>query len=222
MSSRVYMNYKVHGAPRSDQGEVWEEVDRKLHAMGSSSPSFALEQAYTDYEEKLRDLVEHVRVPEGCHGVVFAFGGRVAGADLFDRPATLQRLMPKLVRGYALDALEVSEPTPAPGRQDVEQWLRTAGGANFERFDSPGVGDDVRIGAQGLTGAGLLVDGRPVHVELFPVDDQPDRPMGRPPQAPQDVPDARPSRPGSPPEPVAPSSEPRAGFWSRIRRRPGK
>jgi hypothetical protein len=32
---------------------------------------------------------------------------------------------------------------------------------------SPGLGDDVRLQGDGVVGAGLVVDDRPVHVELF-------------------------------------------------------
>jgi hypothetical protein len=34
-------------------------------------------------------------------------------------------------------------------------------------FKSPGLGDDVRLETQRLSGAGLVVEGQPVHVEVF-------------------------------------------------------
>jgi hypothetical protein len=40
----------------------------------------------------------------------------------------------------------------------------------LEPYDSPGLGRDVRIEGESVAGAALVVDGFPVHVELFPND----------------------------------------------------
>lgn len=196
MSRYAYEGYRETGRPTSKQGEVWAEVDRKLDKMGSSSPSDALYATYEDHREKLAETVAKARVPEGCSGVVFAFGGRVAGMDLFDKPATLNRLLPKLVQSYALDALEESNEATVD-RAAVTTWLQSSADAVFERYESPGLGDDVRVEGKALVGAGLVVEACPVHVELFPeYDDDPGRPV-RP----------RPSDPPSPAmaAPVTPS-----------------
>jgi hypothetical protein len=102
--------------------------------------------------------------------VVFAVGGKVAGADLFDQPETLGKLWPKLIRAYALDALEVkAKPAPLPV-EAVQQWIRSSGTARADVFKSPGLGHDVRLEGKTLVGAGLVVEDQPVHVELFPQD----------------------------------------------------
>ena len=97
--------------------------------MGSRSPSSALGQVYEDYHKRLGKILDQVRVPDDCCGVVFAFGGRIAGADLFDRPETMSRLLPKLVRAYAIDALEEArlreqsrEPAEQPQPSRKRSW----------------------------------------------------------------------------------------------------
>ncbi len=191
MSGQSSRSYRRTGKPSSDQGAVWNEVDRKLFAMRSPSRSAALQQAYTDYDSRLARMLAGLRVPEGCNGVVFAFGGRVAGMDLFDKPETLGKLLPKLARAYGIDALETvmrheadrkqgpdehnqaeagkaeaSQPDSLD-RKAVETWIRTAARAKFEKFPSPGLGDDFRIESKEAVGAGLVVQEEPVHVELF-------------------------------------------------------
>jgi hypothetical protein len=90
------------------------------------------------------------------------------GADVFDKPATLAKLWPKLVRGYALDALEPCEGEQTPvTREAVREWLRRATQGKMERFKSVGLGDDIRVEAEEIVGAGLVVDDQPVHVEIF-------------------------------------------------------
>ena len=154
--------------PSSDQGKVWDEVSRKLYKMGSVSASAALYQTYADYDIELGGTVEAVCVPEGCSGVAFVLGGRVAGVDLFDKPATLSKLLPKLVKAYAIDALEEPEQAQPTDRDTVETWLRSSKDAPSERFDSPGLGDDIRIEGNERVGACLVVEDRAVHMELFP------------------------------------------------------
>ncbi len=160
--------YRREGRPSSRQGEVWNEVDRKMLAMGSFSPSRALDQAYEDHKSRLEETIREVRVPEGCSGVVFVFGGRIAGGDLFDKPSTLAKLLPKLAKSYAIDAMESADSTAGVDRTAVIDWLRSAAKARLDRFKSPGLGDDIRIESPQTVGACLRVDERPVHVELFP------------------------------------------------------
>ena len=57
-------------------------------------------------------MAERLPGPEGACGAVFAYGGRVVGFDLFDRPGTLARLWGKLVRAYAIDARTAAEGRP--------------------------------------------------------------------------------------------------------------
>jgi hypothetical protein len=168
MCRQATRGYQATGTPTSDQHAVWDEVTRKLGMMGSTSPSRALAQAYEDHLQRLDQVLTKVAVPKGCCGAVFVIHGRIAGVDLFDQPATLARLWPKLVRGYAIDALERTADDNGPlSREAVAQWLQTAASAHSRSFKSPGLGDDVRLEADGLVGAGLVVENQPVHVELF-------------------------------------------------------
>jgi hypothetical protein len=167
MHAQSTSHYRSEGTPTSEQGEVWGEVSRKLAAMGSMSPSADLHQAYQDHSAKLGVILQDLPAPEGACGAVFACGGRIAGADLFDKPATLAKLWPKLIRAYALDALEESAAAQPVSPAAVKDWLRTALAAKAEAFKSPGVGDDVRLEGASLIGAGLFVGDHPVHVELF-------------------------------------------------------
>jgi len=202
MSRDALDGYRTGQGPSSKQSEVWREVDRKLYKLGSCSPSSALDQAYEDYAKRLDELLGQVRVPQDCQGVVYAFGGQVAGVDLFDQPATLQKLLPKLARAFALDVLEC-ETDGQLDRTAVTEWPRHAPEAHFEQYDSPGLGEDVRLDSPAVVGAGLVFENCPVHVELFPGDVDG---LGRtvPPPAP-----VRPTPPQPAPVPVtSPSQQP--------------
>ena len=94
------------GDHRSDQASVWMEVARKHASLGSSSQTGAMRDAY---EQRASDLEAMTRsfgrpLPEQT-GVVVTIGGRAVAFDGFDKPETLARLWPRLVRGYAMEAL---------------------------------------------------------------------------------------------------------------------
>ena len=158
----------------SNQGEVWDEVGRKLHRLGSFSPSAALQQTYEDFRVRLDALVSGLPLPLECAGSVFAIAGRITGMDLFDKPATLAKLWPKLARAYALDALEekVEAVQPVP-REAVRSWLDSLAEVPSHVSKSPGLGHDVRLGNEKIVGNCLVVEQCPVHAELFTLDASP-------------------------------------------------
>ncbi len=161
-------SYRAVGSPRSDQGAVWGEVSRKMEKMGSKSSSDALHDMFSEYAQKLDALVAKFPLPAGSNGAAFALRGKIVGADLFDKPGTLEKLWPKLVRSYAADALEDPNEKSAPVEPGtVSEWLKSARSAQQHWYDSPGVGKDVRIEGDRLVGATLVVNERPVHLELF-------------------------------------------------------
>jgi hypothetical protein len=166
MHGQVTRSYRSLGAARSDQSEVWREVERKLTETGSVSDTCHLEQAYTDSEPDLREVASQLAVPDGACGAVFAFGGKIVGFDLFDRPTTLARLWEKLVRAYAIDA-RVAADGPRVSVAEVREWLQGAASAREEVFKSAGMGEDVRLESPQLIAACLRVEDQPVHVEAF-------------------------------------------------------
>ena len=104
-----------------------------------------------------------VRRPAGLR-----INGRIAGAELFDKAATLAKLYGKLLKSYAIDALEVESEDKEQVKSDrVSEWLRNAGRVKTDSFDSPGLGRDIRIESEQMHGSVLVVDEKPVHLELF-------------------------------------------------------
>jgi len=168
LSKETSARYKTKSAPGSDQRAVWAEVARKMGKMGSRSSSGALQDMFRDYGDKLDQMVRSISSPDGCNGVAFAINGKIFGVDLFDKPTTLGKLWPKLIKSYAMDALEdggVDQKLLHP--ESVIEWTRSAQSAKQEWFDSPGAGQDVRIEGEMLSGAALVVEQHPVHLELF-------------------------------------------------------
>ena len=144
-----------------------------MSAMGSTSETNAFFQVYEDHRKNLADLMANASPPEGACGAAFVARGKLVGLDLFDRPSTLAKLWAKLFGAYALDAIEPTSEGPKvpPGPEEVARWVHSGASARAASFPSPGLGVDIRLDAANLIGASLVVDDRPIHLELFRLTD---------------------------------------------------
>jgi len=167
MHSSVTRHYRASGTARCDQGAVWNEVDRKITETCGSSPTSVLQDAYESTTEWLNGFLDQLDCPTDASGVVFAYDGKIVGFDLFDHPATLAKLWPKLLRAYAIDVPKKDGDVPVVNPDQIRTWIHSALQAKAEVFQSPGLGEDVRMEGGELIAAGLVVDDHPVHIEAF-------------------------------------------------------
>ena len=74
-----------------------------------------------------------------------------------DHPNTLRTVFPKLLRSYALDALEAPNTPPATDSQ-MTDFLSRIGKADCRVRPAVGIGEDVRLTGKGISGAALLAE----------------------------------------------------------------
>ena len=142
--ARVSASLRDSGSRYADQGEIWADVAEKVRSSGSTSATSSMSDAYA---ARARAIGEYVAAffPElrQC-GAVLAIDGRVRGLELFDSPSAFARYFAKLVRGYALDAVETANSKVlAPPEEEVRRFLERVGaaaGERFARFTAHGVG----------------------------------------------------------------------------------
>jgi len=163
--------YVSSGEPRTDQGKVWGEVDRKLRAMDSPSHSMALEASYETHRPRIEKSRAEVPCPKDAQGALFAYGGKVVGMEIFDRPATLAAQWPKLIGSHLLDVLEMQGAKPAPvAGETVREWLHGLPSVPVQAHPSPGEGKDLRLQGGHVIGSALEVEGSVLHLAVFAED----------------------------------------------------
>ncbi len=156
------------GSRRSDQGAVWDAIDDKLAAMSVSSPTDAMGAVYEQHRASLEDYVAAFRHRPGQVGAVFLVGARFAGLDLFAHESTFAALLPKLLRGYALDALEVdSNSGHAPPVATAHRLIAGVVVAEARDYPAVGLGRDVRIDSPAVAGAALVAGDAVLHLAAF-------------------------------------------------------
>jgi len=123
------------------------------------------------FEERrweLDDIAE--RVPMHCSqvGMLAAIGGRFVVLDYVSDVEAFAALQPRLVQGYALDALEVSPEAPlAPRLNDARDFLALMLSARPPRVPARGLGEHLSFGFGALAGTGLAHQGEVVALTAF-------------------------------------------------------
>lgn len=171
---RVSENIESTGERRSDQGEVWDDISMKLSAMRSRSSTQAVESAFKDNEDRLAGFVKELAAVDRQTGGIFCINGRITGMELFDSQDTCQKLMPKVIRSYALDAIDPRFAAEAPIDQTSPQdFLSRLGGVKYHEADAVGEGIDLRLRVKsGLAGGALFARDRIVHLVAFALREQ--------------------------------------------------
>lgn len=173
----VATSLRARGLRLSDQGEVWAAVGERLEGAGVASDTGALRHAYEGRAHDLGKVVAGAGEPaEDQTGVVACVGGRPIALDLFDRPSTLRRVWPRLVRGYALDALG-AEAAPV-AEEAVSGFLAELVRGEATAHDAVGLGTEVVLTGAGLTGDALVWENAVVQLAAFP--SEPPRRRARP------------------------------------------
>jgi hypothetical protein len=172
------------GGPRrrsysADQSRVWSEISAKEARVGARSQTAALHDLYEREAADVAAMARAFPCPAGATGVAVGIGGRLVALELFDAASTLAEQWPRLVEGAASAWADhrravasgmVPPDThhyPDPGA--VGRMVARAVAAMPQAIVGPSVGEglDLRIAGHKVRGGALVVDGRPVHVELF-------------------------------------------------------
>ncbi len=154
------------GSRRSDQGRVWEEVDRQSLSHAVESDTSALDDVQEEFEERIAAELDRIEPVDGQIGVICTIGAEVVGLDLFDRPDTLRQYLRAIVAGHALDAPAAM--APGGGLQAIERFLARVDGADCGTGPGVGLGDELML-AGSVAGIGLALEDHLVHLAAFPV-----------------------------------------------------
>lgn len=135
---------------RADQAEVWAGVEAYLERTGTEAPTRDVTAWMAQSLSRVEALLKPVEPLEGQVGAVVALGGRVVAVEVLEHPEAWRRLHGKVLRGYALEALEVREPG-RPSSDEARAFLETAVRALAE---GPVVPAPVGLGEHRLPKAG--------------------------------------------------------------------
>jgi hypothetical protein len=153
-------------AQRDGQSAAWAEVAAKSMRLDAFSDTEAAEAMYLDRRASLDEYAQALPRLDGQSGVIVGIGGKLVCLDYVSRSDVFAGLYLKLLRGYALDAIE------ARGEQALS---RTAVGRFLGELELATTTDEPPIGLAEswrfdgyASGRGLRLDGETIALSAFP------------------------------------------------------
>lgn len=156
-------------APGAAQHEVWAAVAQKSARLGVTSPTGAQAHAFAERAPDIDRLARRFPLQPGQCGAVLALAGRPVCLDLLSRPDAFARLYPTILRGYLMDAIE-GLGGPVTATAAIEAFTAAVVAAPLRPSPSVGLGDDVRLTADGVIGSGLALDGEVLQLSAYAMD----------------------------------------------------
>lgn len=166
LKQSVLKSVKEGRGHRSDQGEVWKEVDRQSESLGSHSATGAMADTYETYKHRLAEYGERLKYVEGAVGFAVAVGKTIVSVDMFDKPSTCRKVWDRLLTGVIMDALETGTAEERVEKADTEKLLMTLRDSSWEQTKAVGEGDEYRCGSENKHASALVYDGTVVHGSL--------------------------------------------------------
>lgn len=158
---------KSSGQRHADQSEVWASVSAYEDRLAAPSPTSSYADVAAHHRNGVEDLTSDLAPLPGQRGFVVGIGGTVRGLELFDRSQTFADYFDSLLAGYALEALD-AEPVATPATQ-ARQFIRRLAAASWAFGDAVGLGREITVEGNNVTGSGLAwSEDRPaVHLAAF-------------------------------------------------------
>ncbi|MCC9609067.1 hypothetical protein LOC68_07095 [Blastopirellula sp. JC732] len=166
LKKSVSESVKKQRGHRSDQGEVWSQVDGMHFEHGTSSPSGAMSAAFEANEERRAEYQAKIKYVEGATGLAVAIGQQVVAVDLFDKPSTCQEVWNRLLTGFTMDAIAASAGKAAKGEatiDDVDRLYQKAATAAWEKGATVGEGEEYRAEFEEDQGSALTLSDNLIH-----------------------------------------------------------
>jgi hypothetical protein len=164
-AAHVSQSLRSTGSRSADQGQIWSDVSAKLAFCSVESDTEAMSDAYASRSQDLDAYSAAFRPEPRQRGAVIAIDGKPVGLELFDGAQAFSKYFGKLVRSYALDAIETANgKTLCPSEADVRRFIDALLSADAEQFPALGEGQDIRLHSERVAGGALAAEGRVVHL----------------------------------------------------------
>ena len=168
---QVTASLSAAGHRASDQHDVWRRIADKSARLNAPSDTSAMSAVFEKVDPGLDGFVCAFTPLERQVGAVFYINGRAAGLELFDAADTWRQLSAKLIRSFAVDAIDRQRRRARPSNLPAPAAFAAAiASSAASSFAAAGEGDDVRFSGSDIAAAALVARGRVMHLSAFPVE----------------------------------------------------
>lgn len=148
------------------QQTVWEEIERKLTVTRTLSATSSMHDIYDNLEDDVSRYLEDFRgLNHDTIGFIGVAGGKILGCDIFAGRAAYRKYEARLIRSYALDAIEHRRANAV--RHDAGRFFdKIRQGLASKRFSPRS--HHFKLKGKGFSGQGIHHHASIVHLSAFP------------------------------------------------------
>jgi hypothetical protein len=166
-SERVSDNLSARGTYDGGQGAVWDEIVLFQRTNEVHSGTSAMEDVYVQQRESLQEITAPFVLLEGQCGVLVRFNGRFIGMDVLSRPDAWKDVHQKIIHSYAVDARHLRPNPDQICEEGIDYLLERVPECKITTRRSVGLGNDMRVQGNGITGACLHWEEAFVHTAIY-------------------------------------------------------
>lgn len=165
----VSMSLRTREEPRSNQGEVWDEIDKLATRAGTESRTGAMRDIFEARRSQLEEFTSTIELRDNQIGLLAIIDGTVVGFDAVSSADAFAELYPKLLHSYAMEAvLTRSNRICATPYGLATEFIEAVMGTTVTVHDSVGYGTDHRYTGRQIVGSALVHDDHTViHMAFF-------------------------------------------------------
>lgn len=153
---------------RSDQGAIWNDIQELSADAGVASPTSAMRDVYESKATGLAEYEEAFEWQSQQHGLLVIINGQVVGFDILSRADAYKQLHAKLLKSYAIDAMQQPiEQTETASVSKAQAFLAAITDCTAQHYPSIGHGDDHRFESRTTVGSALVADESVIHMAFF-------------------------------------------------------
>lgn len=148
------------------QKTIWKEINRKLTVTRTQSATSSMHDIYNNLKEEVIRYVEDFKsLNHNTVGFIGIVGNRILGCDIFHSPKVYGKFEHKLIRSYALDAIEYQN--IRGNHPDVEEFLHSICAILRKKRLGKGT-HNTKIKGDGFFGQVLVYRDDIIHLSAFP------------------------------------------------------
>ncbi len=152
----------------SDQRMVWGSVKYKARALSVRSATYSVLDAFEQLRDSVERYVNAFTLGDDVVGLAAFAGGKFLSIDIFPNNDFMKKFKAKLIRGYALDALELVGDFTGYDEALIERYLQKLKKVEMEEYDGVVHGKEFRYMDDEVVVAALTNSkGNLLHLGMF-------------------------------------------------------
>ncbi|MCX5805643.1 MAG: hypothetical protein NT010_06175 [Proteobacteria bacterium] len=164
----IIRNLRESGQFRSNQGEVWDDIQDMAVNAKVHSPTGAMKDVFESKERELDDYLKAVTLMPDQKGMMVMINGALMGFDILSLGSAYKLLHPKLLKSFAIEALlDRRKRAIVPLVAIANGFLQDVLSCSDTKHKSVGLGWDYRFEGKEKVGSALVHEDKVIHMAFF-------------------------------------------------------